>query len=91
MKGGKAQEMMKGALIAEKKGYRNSRKEENFLVSSATFSLCTWVTEHFEDFDHVALITQSSLSDSFIECSRWRRPFSSSNDEADTFHWCEDF
>jgi hypothetical protein len=69
---------MKDALITEKRGYWDSRMEENFSISPATFSPYTWVIEHFEDADHVALITQSSLSDNFIECSRWRRPSSSS-------------
>jgi hypothetical protein len=69
--------MMKGALIEKKRGYQDSRKEENFSVSPATFPPCAWVTEHFEDSGHVALISRSSLFDSFIECYGWRRPLSS--------------
>jgi hypothetical protein len=52
-----AQEMMKSALIVEKAGYQDSQKEENFSVSHVTFFFCAWVTEHFDDSNHVALIT----------------------------------
>jgi hypothetical protein len=48
------------------------------LVSNVAFSFYAWAIEHFKDSDHVALITRSPLSDSFIECSGWGRPLSSS-------------
>jgi hypothetical protein len=37
MKGGGAQVKMNDALIAEKRGYQNSRQEESFSVSHVTF------------------------------------------------------
>jgi hypothetical protein len=51
------------------------------------FSHHASVTEHIVDFDHVAFITRPSLSNNFIGYFGWRRTFSSSNVEADTFHW----
>jgi hypothetical protein len=73
---GKSIRNNENALIVEKEGYQDSWKE-NFSVSHAAFSFCASVTEHSDDSDHVALMTQSPLSYSFIECSRWRRPLSS--------------
>jgi hypothetical protein len=56
MKGGGAQEMMKDALLAEKGGCHNSRKEEDFSISLAGFFFCAWAIEYFDDSDRVALI-----------------------------------
>jgi hypothetical protein len=64
-----------------------SRRKENigtvgrsgdFSVSHVAFSFCVWATKHFDDSDHVALITWFPLCDSFIKYPGWRRPLSCS-------------
>jgi hypothetical protein len=42
------------------------------------FSFRAWAIKHVVDSDHVAFISQCSLSNSFVGCSGWRRTFSSS-------------
>jgi hypothetical protein len=70
----------------EKGGYRDSQKEEDFSVSHATFSFCVWVTWHFDDSDHIALIILFPFSDSFIE---YYMTFIKFHVNADRFHWYE--
>jgi hypothetical protein len=41
-KGGGAHETMIDALIVEKRGYQNSREEEDFSTSHAASSFCAW-------------------------------------------------